>query len=345
MKALPKAVFASRILLVCLMSMIARSSQGAAANGADASWYTQMVSQSEYKFYTQKDVAEPCLNVLQSVGINAIRLRVWLNPTGGWCNQTDTVTKALAAHALGQSVLIDFHYSDTWASGSSQTPPAAWTNYNLSQMEAAVASETTSVLTAIKNGGGTVSWVQVGNEINSGMLFPLGEVGGGGDNSFPNLAGLINSGYNAVKSVFPNASVIVHLSSGENDSDFEWFFDNLKAAGGKFDVIGMSAYPYWSGLSWQTEVTDVTATIKDMKSRYGKSCMICECGYLESDPTDCKSYLSALISAANANGVLGVFYWEPECYGNWPVGSNYALGAFTNGSTGYGEPNAGMNAF
>jgi len=315
------------------------------ADGADASWYTQMVSQSEYKFYTQKDVAEPCLTVLQSVGINAIRLRVWLNPTGGWCNQADTVTKALAAHALGQSVMIYFHYSDTWASGSSQTPPAAWKNYNLSQMESAVASETSSVLTAIKNGGGTVSWVQVGNEINSGMLFPIGEVGGSGDNSFPNLAGLINAGYNAVKTVFPSAQVIIHLSSGENTSDFTWFFSNLKSAGGKFDVIGMSSYPYWSGLSWQTQVTDVTTTMKTMTSTYGVPTMVCEAGYLESDPTDCKSYLTALIAAAKANGCLGVFYWEPECYGNWPVGSNYLLGAFTNGSTGYGEPNAGMNAF
>jgi len=331
------------LLSVLAFGLSARSAFGF-ADGADASWYTQMVSQSKYVFFTQSRVQEPCLNVLQSVGINAIRLRVWVNPSGGWCNQADTVTKAKAAKALGQSLMIDFHYSDTWASGSSQTPPAAWKNYNLSQMESAVASHTSSVLNALKSAGCTVSWVQVGNEINSGMLFPLGEVGGGGSNSFPNLAGLINAGYNAVKSVFPSCQVIIHLSSGENTSDFTWFFSNLKSAGGKFDVIGMSSYPYWSGLSWQTQVTDVTNTMKTMKSTYGVPTMVCEAGYLASDPTNCKSYLASLISAAKANGSLGVFYWEPECYGNWPVGSNYNLGAFTNG-TNYGEPNAGMNAF
>jgi hypothetical protein len=186
--------------------------------------------------------------------------------------------------------------------------------------------------------------VQVGNEINVGMLFPLGGVYGYGNNSWASLAGLINSGYAAVKAVFPGALVIVHLSSGENDSIFESFFDSLKAAGGKFDVIGMSAYPYWSGLPWATEVTDVTATMKDMTSRYGVPTMVCECGYLESDPSDCSSYLNALIAAAKQAGALGVFYWEPECYGSWPTaasGGTYTLGAFTAG----GMPSAGMNAF
>src|ERR1019366_3709600 len=165
------------------------------ASGADASWYTQMVRDGGYVFRTQQGIPEPCLNVLQSVGINAIRLRVWLNPADGWCNQADVVTKALAANALGQRVMLDFHFSDTWTSGSTQAPPAAWQKYDLSGMEAAVAAEVTGVLTAIRQAGGSVSWVQLGNEINAGMLFPLGGVGGYGDNSFPSLAGLINSGY------------------------------------------------------------------------------------------------------------------------------------------------------
>ena len=314
------------------------------AFGADASWYSQMVHDSGYTFATQQGATEPCLNVLKSVGIDSIRLRVWLDPAGGWNSQTDVVAKALAANALGQRVMLDFHYSDTWASGATQAPPVAWAGYDLAQMEAAMASETTSVLNAIKSGGGTVSWVQVGNEINVGMLFPVGGVYGYGDNSFSNLAGLINSGYDAVKSVFPDALVVVHLSSGENDSIFESFFDSLKAAGGKFDVIGASAYPFWSGLSWQNEVTNVSATLKDMQARYGVPTMICECGYVESDPADCYDYLKALIAAAHSDGSLGVFYWEPECYGSWPTaadGGAYSLGAFTAG----GEPSSGLNAF
>jgi arabinogalactan endo-1,4-beta-galactosidase len=314
------------------------------ATGADASWYTQMVHDAGYVFRTQRGAQEPCLNVLQSAGINAIRLRVWLNPSGGWCNQSDVVAKALAANALGQRVMLDFHFSDTWASGATQTPPAAWAGYGLSQMETAVAGEVTSVLGAIQAGGGSVSWVQLGNEINSGMLFPVGGVFGTGDNSFPNLAGLINAGYAAVKSVFPGALVVIHLSSGENDRLYESFFDSLTAAGAKFDVIGMSAYPYWAGLPWQTEVTDVKATLVDMASRYGVATMVCECGYAESDPADCYSYLGALIAAAKQAGALGVFYWEPECYGNWPAaadGGAYAMGAFTSN----GEPSGGMSAF
>jgi arabinogalactan endo-1,4-beta-galactosidase len=314
------------------------------ADGADASWYTQMVHDAGYVFRTQQGSPRPCLNVLQSVGINAVRLRVWLNPADGWCGQADVVAKALAANALGQKVLVDFHFSDTWASGSTQMPPAAWQGYDLAQMESAAAGEVTSVLTAIQQAGGTVSWVQLGNEINLGMLFPLGGVLGQGDNSFANLAGLINSGYAAVKAVFPAALVVVHLSNGEDSAGFESFFDGLTAAGGRFDVIGMSAYPFWSGLPWATEVADVAATMADMQGRYGRPTMVCECGYAESDPADCYSYLQALIAAAKKAGALGVFYWEPECYGNWPSAANggaYALGAFTA----QGEPSAGMSAF
>src|SRR5579859_1255734 len=86
------------------------------ANGADPSWYTQMVHDAGYVFRSQAGLPAPCLSVLQSVGINAIRLRVWLNPAGGWCNRADVVAKALAANALGQRVMLDFHFSDTWAS-------------------------------------------------------------------------------------------------------------------------------------------------------------------------------------------------------------------------------------
>jgi arabinogalactan endo-1,4-beta-galactosidase len=311
------------------------------ASGADASWYTQMVHDAGYVFRSQGGVPEPCLSVLQGTGINALRLRVWLNPAGGWCNQADVVAKAMAAHALGQRVLLDFHFSDTWASGSTQTPPAAWQGFDLAQLETAVAAEVTGVLTAIQQAGGSVSWVQLGNEINSGMLFPIGEVGASGANSFPNLAALINAGYAAVKAVFPLAQVVIHLSNGENTSTFEWFFDNLKAAGGRFDVIGMSAYPYWANLPWQTEVTEAAQTLGDMQSRYGVPTLVCECGYAESDPADSYSFLMALIAAARKAGALGVFYWEPECYGAWPPGGAYALGAFTS----EGEPNAGLNAF
>jgi arabinogalactan endo-1,4-beta-galactosidase len=339
-----RAAAAAALCAAFLLRPSAAPAAAPFANGADASWYTQMVHDAGYVFRTQQGVPQPCPNVLQGVGINAVRLRVWLNPAGGWCGQSDVVAKALAANALGQRVMLDFHFSDTWASGTTQAPPAAWQNYDLAQMETAVAGEVTSVLGAIQQAGGSVSWVQLGNEINDGMLFPVGEVGGQGDSSFANLEGLINAGYTAVKAAFPDALVVIHLSNGENKGDFEWFFDNLKGAGGQFDVIGMSAYPFWANLSWQDEVTEAATILADMQSRYGVPTMVCECGYAESDPQDCYSFLSALIPAAKQAGALGVFYWEPECYGNWPSAANggtYAMGAFTAN----GEPSKGMNAF
>lgn len=311
------------------------------ATGADASWYTQMVHDAAYVFRTQQGQPLPCLNVLQSVGVNAVRLRVWLNPAGGWCGQSDVVAKALAAQALGQRVMLDFHFSDTWASGSNQAPPAAWASDDLVHLESDVAGEVNAVLSAIKAAGGDVAWVQLGNEINEGMLFPIGKVNANDSTSFGNLASLLNAGYSAVKAVYPSAVVIVHLSNGENDAYFRQFLDALRLSGGKFDAVGLSAYPYWANLSWQDEVTQVTKTLSDIPARYGVPAMVCECGYAESDPLNAGSYLQALIAAAQKAGALGVFYWEPECYGPWPAGGAYAMGAFTAN----GQPSTAMNAF
>src|SRR5574344_1619117 len=100
------------------------------ARGADVSWLTQMES-SGIKFYDANGKATECMSLLRSLGMNAIRLRVWVNPTNGWCNQSDVVAKAYRAAQLGFRILIDFHYSDTWADPSSQTKPSAWSSMSL----------------------------------------------------------------------------------------------------------------------------------------------------------------------------------------------------------------------
>ena len=82
--------------------------------GADVGWLTQMEGVG-YKFYNSAGVAMDCMQLLQSLGINSIRLRVWVNPAGGWNGNADVVAKAVRAHQLGMRILIDFHYSDTWA--------------------------------------------------------------------------------------------------------------------------------------------------------------------------------------------------------------------------------------
>jgi arabinogalactan endo-1,4-beta-galactosidase len=304
------------------------------ASGADIGWLTQMEA-SSIKFYDSAGISQDCIQILKGIGINSIRLRVWVNPTGGWCNTADVVAKAVRAKAMGMKILLDFHYSDTWADPGHQTIPAAWTGENLSQLVQSVSAHTDSVLTALKANGVTPTWVQVGNETNNGMLWPNGEA----SDSMGNFAQLVNAGYNAVKAIDTSIKVVVHISNGYDNSLFEWMFDGLKSNGAHWDIIGMSLYPTAS--NWSTYNTECLANMNDMISRYGKQVMISEVGMSWTDSAACNSFLADLIgkvkSIPGGNG-LGVFYWEPESYNNW---QGYGMGAFNNS----GQPTIALNAF
>jgi arabinogalactan endo-1,4-beta-galactosidase len=327
--------FAAAFLAACglLHPSIARAA-APFANGSDPSWITQMEA-SNIPFFNGSGVQEDGLQVLQGVGINAIRLRVWVNPAGGWCNQADVVAKAVRAKNLGLRVLIDFHYSDTWADPGHQTKPAAWANDAIAQLKIDVANHTTAVLTALQAAGVTPEWVQVGNETDNGMLWPDGEA----STNMANFAALVTSGYNAVKSVFPNALVIVHVSNGFDDTLFRFVFDGLFKYGAQYDVIGMSLYPTSS--NWAMLNTECLATMNDMVATYGKPVMVVEVGMDVNSASACESFIADLItkvkSVTGGNG-LGVFYWEPESYNSW---QGYTMGAF--GSN--GAPTVAMNAF
>jgi len=304
------------------------------AKGADVSWVTQMESQG-IKFYNAKGAQEDLFQILKDEGMNAIRLRAWVNPAGGWCNTTDVVAKALRAKALGMKILVDFHYSDTWADPGHQAIPAAWQNQTIAQLDSSLSAYTKEVLDTLQINGISPTWVQIGNETNDGMLWPVGQA----SVNMGNFASLINSGYDAVKSVFPSAKVIVHISNGFDNSLFRWVFDGLKSNGAKWDVIGMSLYP--SASNWSQLNNQCLANMNDMISRYGKQVMVCEIGMSVTDSAQCENFISDLIqkseSVAN-NNCLGVFYWEPESYNNW---EGYTLGAFNNS----GQPTTALDAF
>ena len=303
------------------------------AKGADVSWVTQMEA-SSYKFYDKNGNQQDLFALMKSLGFNSIRLRAWVNPAGGWCNTTDVVAKAIRAKNAGMKIMIDFHYSDTWADPGNQNPPAAWSSLAFPALTTALQTYTVGVMDTLKLNGITPDWVQIGNETNNGMLWPLGNA----TSSMANFATLIKTGYAAVKSVSPATKVIVHISNGFDNSLFEWMFDGLKSNGAQWDIIGMSLYP--STTNYTTLDAQCLANINDMVSRYSTPCMVVEVGMQASDPTDSKAFITDIItkvnSVANGNG-LGVFYWEPEAY-NW---QSYGLGAFDT----TGKPTAALDPF
>jgi arabinogalactan endo-1,4-beta-galactosidase len=309
----------------------------AIAKGADISWLTQMES-AGYKFYDSAGTQQDCIQILKGLGMNSVRLRVWVNPSDGWCGTNDLVVKALRTKALGMKIMIDFHYSDIWADPGHQAKPAAWVALNFDSLTKTVYNYTLHVMDTLIQNGITPDWVQVGNETNDGMLWTDGQISTNG-NSFVNFAALINSGYNAVKAASSTTKVIVHISNGFDNGLFEWMFDGLKAAGAKWDITGMSLYPATN--NWQTLDAQCLTNMNDMVSRYGKPVMVCEVGMSYDDVTNSKAFLEDIIaktrSVSGENG-LGVFYWEPESYNNW---QGYSLGAFDN----TGKPTDALKAF
>lgn len=302
------------------------------AKGADVSWVTEMEKKG-VKFYNTKGEEKECIRLMRDLGMNTIRLRVWVNPSDGWCNKADMLVKAERAHKLGMRLMIDFHYSDSWADPGKQIKPVAWKSLSFEGLKSAVADHTKDVLQALKDKGITPEWIQVGNETGNGMLWPDGQA----DKNMANYAALNNAGYDAVKSVFPDAKVIVHLQNGQDNSLFCWLFDGLRAHGGKWDLIGMSLYP--GVTDWKSMVNDCIANIQGVTKRYGTDVIICETGMPWDKAAVAKAFLTDLFARTQELGcVHGILYWEPEAHNGW---NGYTLGAFDTS----GRPTEALDVF
>jgi arabinogalactan endo-1,4-beta-galactosidase len=309
------------------------------AKGADVGWLSQMEA-TGYRFYDADGTEKNCLQLLKDRGMNTIRLRVFVNPSNdrinGHCSKDETVAMALRAKNLGMRIMIDFHYSDSWSDPGQQNKPAAWALHSFTTLLSDVYNHTFEVLTALKNAGVTPEWVQIGNEIPGGMLWPDGN-----STNFGQLAQLLNKGYDATKSIDPTIKVVVHIDQGNNNSRFRWFFDNARTYNVKYDVIGLSYYPYWLNSDYTVTIADLQNNLNDMVSRYNKEVMVVEVGGDFTLVQNTKDMLTATINAVrnvpNQKG-LGVIYWEPEGEKTW---SGYQLNCWqTNG-----KPSLALDAF
>jgi arabinogalactan endo-1,4-beta-galactosidase len=139
---------------------------------------------------------------------------------------------AVRAQKMGMRVMINFHYSDSWADPQQQRKPAAWIATISRSCKGCLCSHLRGDA-ALKQAGVTPEWVQVGNETRTGMIYPEGHT-----DNWPQLAKLINQGYDAVKAVSPSSKVVLHLDRGQDNAWFRTWSDNAKANGAKYDVIG-----------------------------------------------------------------------------------------------------------
>lgn len=304
------------------------------ARGSDIGWLSEMESSGKV-FRDRAGKQGDALDILKGEGVNSVRLRVWVNPTKGWCGKSDVVEMAKRAKAKGLRVMIDFHYSDSWADPGQQTKPAAWSSHGIETLKTDVAAHTTDVLMALKTAGVTPEWVQIGNETNNGMLWEDGKA----SVSMANFAALVQSGSKAAHTVFPSTLVVVHISNGWDNSLFRWIFDGLKTNKAEWDVVGMSLYP--DTLGWRATETQCVANMRDMVSRYGKKVVISEVGlewWAQDSGYALLKKLTADVASLSGGAGLGVFYWEAASYPGW---NGYQKGALDNA----GKPTRTLEAF
>lgn len=309
--------------------------RGTFAKGADVSWITELESRG-YTFQNQEGEQKELMTLLRDdCGVNAIRLRVWVNPENdtevqGWCNIDDVVIKARRANSLGLRLMIDFHFSDRWADPAQQFIPKAWSEMSIDEVQTAMTEHINNMLGKLQKYDIEPEWVQIGNETRTGMMWPLGEIDNG-----DNFTRMVNTGYDAVKAIFPDSKVIIHVDCGDEIALYDRLFGKLKEEGGKYDMIGMSLYPVAD--NWEQSVNSCVANMTKVQNDYGKPVMLCEIGFDYNQPEIASKMMTKMISDGKAAGLQGIFWWEPEA----PAERGYTKGCFDDN----GCPTSALDAF
>jgi len=240
--------------------------------GADISFLPQLEARG-MKF-SDKGVEKDPILIMKDHGFNYVRLRIFndpardsgYSPNKGFCDLEHTKDMAKRVKAAGMKLSIDFHYSDTWADPGRQNEPAAWRNLSFTDLKKALYDYTRKVLMELKAQGTTPDMVQVGNEINHGLVWPEGNIG-----HLDSMSQLISAGVAAVKSVDPTIVIMLHIALGGQNDEARFFLDQVLARQVHFDVIGLSYYPKWHGT-----VDDLRDNLHDLASRYGKDLIVVE---------------------------------------------------------------------
>jgi len=275
--------------------------------------------------FSDRGVQQDILQIFKDHGFNYIRLRIFVQPTNqggysrqGFCGLEQTVAMASRVKAAGLGLLLDFHYSDTWADPGKQTKPLAWRELPLEQLVQTVHDYTKDVITRLKAAGGEPDMVQIGNEITPGMLLnalPGGRGGGsartvsaqpeGSAANWTNLSSLLKAGISGVKQVDPRILIMLHIDKGGDNATSRRWVDAALAHGVVFDILGESCYSRWQGPpdKWK-------ANFDDLAARYPKlSFLVAEVAFEIPESNEIMHNLP------NHRG-LGTFVWEPTQSGN-----------------------------
>lgn len=217
--------------------------------------------ESEGTIYKHNNVAEDAITTLKNAGCNAVRIRLWKNPSDSHSGFTEVKTFAQRVKAAGLKVWLTVHYSDTWADPGSQTKPTAWQSMDFNTLKTSVTDYTNQIMTEINP-----DIIQIGNETNDGMLWPEGKL----STNESQYLQLVSAASAAIRSKSPTTKIILHFA-GISGADY--YFDKVKNM--DYDYIGLSYYPIWHGTSLVT-LQNIMNTLGQL---YDKKVIIAETSY------------------------------------------------------------------
>ncbi|MFF2243837.1 arabinogalactan endo-beta-1,4-galactanase [Arthrobacter sp. NPDC058130] len=242
--------------------------------GADISFTLQ--EEAINQLLTDNGTQAPVERILSDHGANFVRLRLWVNPQPGTSDLGSALTLARRAHDAGLQLLLDLHYSDSWADGTAQHPPAAWQGFSKHELVSTVESYTRETVAAFGRQGTPVDIVQIGNEITRGMLWPYGQIYRPDGEDWAGISELVNAGARGARNATPDHQPLIMIHSdtgGDRDASIN-FFDQLQRQGVGFDMIGLTYYPFWNG-----SLADLDRTLRALAYRYNKDIIVAETAY------------------------------------------------------------------
>ena len=306
--------------------------------GADIS-YIDAADRFRGRFPPYQENGQPSdeLTILHNHGWNAFRLRVFVSPVREAPDNSleHTIPLARRIKQAGALFLLDIHYSDTWADPQHQEIPVAWRGLSFDSLLAQVVIYSRETIKALKDAGAMPDWVQVGNEITRGTLWPLGQLAVPGNSQYlppqpsdsvaqwDHLTRILKA---AIRGVMEGAGdtppkIAIHIDRGGDWATTKWFFDHLEAAHVPYDIIAESFYPEWR----HGTLDQLWQNMNESWMRYHKEFLVAETGYGQSHlasnpdmmwpltPQGRLQFMADLINTVKqAPGGLGAMYWEPE---------------------------------
>jgi arabinogalactan endo-1,4-beta-galactosidase len=275
--------------------------------------------------------------ILMNHGWTMFRLRVFISPVRNAPNNSLENTIPLAKHikAAGGSLFLCLHLSDTWADPQHQDIPVAWTNLDFSSLETQVEAHCQDVVRQLKDAGAMPDWVQVGNEITRGTLWPVAQLQIPGSTNYPapqpydeakqwdHLTRLLKAGIRGVKAAAGDTPprIAIHIDQGANWEVTRWFFDHLNDAKVEYDILAQSFYPPWH----HGTLEGLWHNMNQCAGRYKKDFAVVETGYGRSQvknnpdmkwpqtPDGRLQFMADLINTVKkAPRGISVMYWAPE---------------------------------